>query len=172
MSSNNKDSMFSANDIKNILTAISNINHVFTETITLHKFTKTRCTSCEYDPIRNASVDVNCPTCGGTGWIQTDNPSTIQASADYEGDFDTNPLLTAQDFDSNIVYITLDIKELNTLNQDNAFNLTDVVQLEHFLKQYDYITWDNTNYELISFQPGWLEGILYETALKMRRIIV
>lgn len=155
----------SQSNIRNMLRAISDGNHVLNETVRLYQSTKTDCSNCGYDPIRKESTNLNCPTCGGSGSIVTETfkevPSSIETYDDLKYDFtQAGILLKGQ------IHCTIDMLEINTvLNVDKKFTLADLDSIEKFIQQYDYITWKGAKYTVESFEPGWLQGNLYEIAL-------
>jgi hypothetical protein len=155
----------SQSNVNNILKAISNGNHVFNEQIAVYRNTKTICPNCIYDPIRKESTDYNCQTCGGTGQIIVEVFYSIPASVETEEDFKYD-FSRAGRFVKGEILVTIDIVELNTvLNISSPFDLNDYTQLKAFIERYDYIKWKGAKYNIGSFEPGWLEGNLYELGL-------
>lgn len=150
-------------DISNMLKAISNGNHVFNETVQMYRNTKSDCPTCTYDPVRKESTDPYCQTCGGTGVIITYNsyqiPASVETSEDFKYDY-----TKAGKFVKGSIYLTIDSKEITTvLNTGNsAYNLNDYNQLRTFVESFDYVMWNNARYNINDFEPGVLQGNLYE----------
>jgi hypothetical protein len=148
-----------------MLKAISDGNHVLNETIRLYKSTKTDCPDCGYDPVRKESTNFNCQTCGGEGSVIVETYIEIPASVESYEDLKFN-FTRAGELTRGQVNCTIDMLELKTyLNLDNKFDLNDFNDIKLCIKQYDYIWWKGAKYSAESFEPGWLQGNLYEVAL-------
>jgi hypothetical protein len=150
-----------------MLKAISDGNHVFNETISLYVNTKTDCPDCDFDPVRKESTDPNCQTCGGVGKIITEVSYDIPASVEQEEDFKYD-FSKAGKFLKGQIYATLDILEINTiLDPTSKYDLNDYKQMKSFVESFDYIKWKGAKYKIEQFEPGWLQGILYEIGLTL-----
>jgi hypothetical protein len=157
-------------NITNMLAAISYGNHVLNEQIKLYKNIKSDCPVCLYDPMRNESSDSNCQTCGGVGQIIVESFSQIDASVEQESDFSYDYTKAGKIVNGKI-YVTIDIKEINEiLNANSTYDLSDYHQMKKFIDQYDYITWSSAKYIVESFEPGLLQGSLYEIAVTLSLI--
>lgn len=154
-------------NLRNMLSAISNGNHVFNETVQLYRNTKTPCTTCTYDPVRRESTDPYCQTCDGTGFIITLKYFSIPASVETESDF-TYDYSKVGKFTQNQMYMTIDNLELTTvLNIDKAYDLNDYKQLKDFVESFDYVIWKGAKFAIGDFEPGILQGNLYEIGCKL-----
>lgn len=154
-------------NIRNMLKAISAGNHVLNENIRLYKHTESDCPDCSYDPIRKESTNQNCPTCDGKGVIIVNTYNEISASIEQEGDLKYD-FTNAGIITKGQIFATIDIQEINDiLNSNSTFDLNDYTQMQKFIKQYDYILWKGAKYSVEHFEPGWLQGNLYEIALTL-----
>jgi hypothetical protein len=145
-----------------MLKAISNGNHVFNERVQIYRNTKTPCPACLYDPVRKESTDPYCQTCGGAGVIVVESFHDIPASVEQEEDFKYDFAKVGK-FLKGQIYMTIDIQEINTvLNASNAYDLNDYAQMKAFCETFDYVVWKGAKYNINEFEPGWLEGNLYE----------
>jgi predicted RNA-binding Zn-ribbon protein involved in translation (DUF1610 family) len=154
-------------NLRNMLNAISSGNHVLNEQVQMHTHTELDCPDCDYDPIRKESTNYNCETCGGTGKIVTDQYLTIPASVEQQEDF-SRDFTNSGKITKGQIFVTIDIKEIKeVLNTDNKFNLDDYTQLKSFVDQYDFINWKGARYSVSSFEPGFLQGNLYEIGLTL-----
>jgi hypothetical protein len=157
-------------NLRNMLKAISEGNHVLNEKVRLYKTSNSDCTDCDYDPIRKESTDINCETCGGTGSISTSTYSEIDASVEQEEDFkkhyqDTGAVTKGK------IFVTIDIADITTtLNADSKYDLNDYSQMKSFVEQYNYLMWKGAKYTVESFEPGWLQGNLYEIGVTLSLI--
>ena len=154
-------------NIRNMLRAISKGNHVFNEQVKVYKNTKTICTDCIYDPIRQESTDYNCQTCDGLGQVITEVYSEIPASVETSQDF-RYEFTKAGKITTGEIFLTIDIVELeDILNVSAIYDLSDYTDLKAFVQQYDYIVWKGARYTIKNFEGGWLQGNLYEIALTL-----
>lgn len=154
-------------NIRNMLKAISNGNHVLNETASFYKNQKTKCPDCKFDPIRKESTNHNCSTCEGTGYIETESFVTIPVSVEQNDDFRYD-FSRAGKYVNGTIYMTLDIEEINAvLNKDKAYNLDDYEQIKAFVESFDSFIWKNARFKLDSFEPGFLQGHLYEIGITM-----
>lgn len=152
-------------NIRNMLKAISDGNHVLNEQVSLVSVSKTLCPDCIYDPVRKESTDYNCETCDGTGFTVVETVNTISASVEQSEDFKYD-FSKAGKFVKGQIYITLDILEIkNVLNPTSQYNLDDYNQLKNFVESFSTIRWKGARYNVDSFEPGWLQGNLYEIGL-------
>lgn len=152
-------------NLRNMLSAISAGNHVLNEKVRFYTSTNSQCPDCEYDPVRKESTNSSCPTCGGTGSITTYAYKEIDCSVETEKDFQYD-FKQAGKITKGQIFVTVDIKEINeVLNLVTKYDLNDAPQMKALLNQYDYIWWKGAKYTIESYEPGWLQGNLYEIAL-------
>ncbi|MNT21510.1 hypothetical protein D3C72_1568520 [compost metagenome] len=85
---------------------------------------------------------------------------SIETEEDFKYEFTkTGKLVKGQ------ILLTIDIKEINEiLNVSQSFNLDQYDELKSFMEQYRHIKWKGATYVIESFEPGWLQGNLYEIA--------
>ncbi|MNS33484.1 hypothetical protein D3C72_655990 [compost metagenome] len=151
-------------NIRNMLRSISEGNHVLNETAFFYTESETDCPDCRYDPIRKESTNPNCQTCGGTGSITTQVIDEVQVSIETEEDFKYE-FTKAGKLVKGQILLTIDIKEINEiLNVSQSFNLDQYDELKSFMEQYKQVKWKGAAYVIESFEPGWLQGNLYEIA--------
>lgn len=156
--------------VLNILNAIDQGNAMLNETIRLYKQTHSDCPDCGYDPIRKTSTDPFCDTCDGKGSIIVETYHEIKASVEQEEDF-RSEFTNAGKITRNQVYVTLARKEIhNVLNVDTNYDFDDYNQMKAFVEQYSYILWKGAKYSIESFEPGWIEEILYEIGVTLSLI--
>jgi hypothetical protein len=149
-------------NVLNMLKAISNGNHVFNEQVKVYRNTDSDCPTCQYDPVRKESTDPHCQTCDGKGRMIVEKFYSIPASVETEEDFKFD-FSKAGKFIKGQIYLTIDSKELTTvLNVDVKYNLDDYTQLKAFTESFDYIVWKGARYTITQFEPGLLQGNLYE----------
>ncbi|WP_124118462.1 MULTISPECIES: hypothetical protein [Paenibacillus] len=154
-------------NIRNMLKAIGNGNHVLNETVQIYSNSKTKCPDCKFDPIRKESTDRNCPTCEGVGYIITEVFQTIPASVEQSEDFRYDYTKAGKYVDGNI-FLTIDIEEINTvLNVDEKYDLDDYNQMKAFIESFDYVVWKGAKFKTESFEPGYLQGYLYEIGISL-----
>jgi hypothetical protein len=135
---------------------------VLNETVALYKIAKSHCPDCTFDPVRQESTDYNCETCDGTGFINSEQVFTIPASIEQEEDFKYD-FSKAGKFIKGEIYLTIDSVEIKTvLDPTSQYNLDDYNQMKAFIEQYDHVLWKGAKYSIKSFEPGWLQGNLYE----------
>jgi hypothetical protein len=156
-------------NLRNMLKAISEGNHVLNEQVSFYHNTKSICPTCVFDPIRKESTDRNCPTCSGEGYVITELKYTISASIEQEEDFKydfskAGKLLKGQ------VLVTIDSAEFTTLDPTKKYDLNDYPQMKSFVESFDYIKWKGAKYTVESFEPGWLQGNLYEIAIVLKLV--
>jgi hypothetical protein len=157
-------------NIRNMLKAISNGNHVFNEQINIYRNTESYCPVCTFDPILKESTDHNCQTCNGKGTVITEKfwtiPSSVEVEDDFKYDFSkAGKLLRGQ------IYATIDILEIDdVLNTLPTYDLNNYNRLKDFVGSFDYIKWKGAKYTIERFEPGWLQGHLYEIGLTLSLI--
>jgi len=131
-----------------ILPLISELNHVYTDQMTLHYVTANQpCPDCVYDPVTQQSTDVTCQTCGGRGMITVDNPITIPVSIDYPDEFNYDYTAAGQAM-TGAITVVIDIVEINQYNIDP--------------EKVTYFEWMGSQYELEKMEKGVFNGVLYE----------
>ncbi|MHA1754693.1 MAG: hypothetical protein ACTSYR_04165 [Candidatus Odinarchaeia archaeon] len=137
-----------------IIKYISEINHIYPEEITLHYISKTVCPDCTFNPILKESTNILCPTCGGDGYIETDNPIIIECSV--EGIDEEDVLLIPSGLViSDLIKITIDKKEIDQYNID--------------VTKVDYFTYNGDDYILSSFRKESLDKVVYEVNCILRK---
>ncbi|MGE4358088.1 MAG: hypothetical protein AB7E08_06035 [Candidatus Omnitrophota bacterium] len=100
------------------------------------------------------STNPNCPTCGGDGYIEVDNPITIECSV--EGVDEKDILLIPPGVAINdLIRVTIDKQEMDLYSID--------------VTKVDYFTYQGTDYVLESYRPEYLNGIHYETNCVLRK---
>ena len=142
-------------DPNKILKKISEANHIYTEMVTLHFITKTDCPDCGFDPVRHESVNPNCKTCGGSGFIEQDNPITIPVSFENPSSLDDVETLAIGEYKADRILITIDRKELEQYNID--------------IHKVRYFTHDGVDYVLDKAQEEYLNGVKYEVVCELVR---
>lgn len=154
-------------NLRNMLSSISELNHVLNETLILTKNTSTDCSDCGYDPIRRESTNPYCEKCNGTGEIITQIKYEIPSSVETEQDFEFEYGKTGRVTNGEIL-ATIDSKEISEiLNVDKSFNMDNQKDIKKFLDQFTTYEWKGANYSLKSFQPGYLQGRFYEIQVKL-----
>lgn len=152
-----------------MLSSISSLNHVLSETLILCKMTKTDCPDCAYDPIRQESTNPYCQTCGGIGVIEQPQLFSIPSSIETYEDV-TYSYAEVGRFDKGQINATIDKQEITTtLDTQSQFNMDDQTSIKAFLDQYDYFEWKGTKYVVESFQGNYLEGNFYEIDLTLNQ---
>lgn len=155
----------SESNLRNMLNAISRGNHILNEQVRLYKHTEEDCPDCGYDPIRKESTDPYCDTCEGKGKIEketyTQIPTSIQTEDDFQFDF-----TQAGRLEQGEILITIDRKEIDAhINQNGDWDLDDHRSIKKLVENYDYFWWKGGKYHLKGFEPGYLQGVLYEIAV-------
>lgn len=151
-------------NLRNMLNAISEGNHVLNETASFYTVSESDCPACAFDPIRKESVNPNCETCGGSGSISVSTKVDIPVSIETEEDF-RYEFTKAGKITNGQILLTIDIKEINeVLNINQAFDLNQHAELKAFIEQFKKIEWKGAAYVVDRFEPGWLQGNLYEIA--------
>jgi len=155
-------------NLRNMLNAISQGNHVLNETVRLFRNSEEKCPDCKFDPIRKESTNPYCDTCGGTGLIVTENfyeiTASVESLSDYTNEFENVGKLTQGE-----IFVTLDNKEITEiLNVTPVYDLDDFKELKAFVNSFNYLTWRGARYDLASFEDGRLQGILYEITMRMK----
>jgi predicted RNA-binding Zn-ribbon protein involved in translation (DUF1610 family) len=154
-------------NLRNMLKAISDGNHVLNEQVKFNKASKMDCPDCGYDPVRKESTNFDCDTCGGTGSVTTVTSQQISASVETEDDFNYE-YTKAGRLTKGQILLTVDIKEIKEiLNVDGKYDINDYSQLKAFLDQYENVTWLGARYKIDSFEAGVLQTNIYEIALKL-----
>jgi hypothetical protein len=137
-----------------IIKYISKINHIYPEKITLHRQAKEDCPSCSYNPVHGGSSNPFCPTCGGKGYIITDNPLTIDCSVDNLDEAQIN-LIAPGEVLTDLLSITIDSQEITEHNID--------------VTEIDYFTYRGSDYVLKAYTEETLQGVLYEINCILKR---
>jgi hypothetical protein len=153
-------------NLRNMLNAISQGNHVLNEKVVLNKIVKSDCPDCTYDPVRQESTDYNCQTCDGNGFTEvvekTEIPVSIETLEDFRRDFSSVGILTEGQ-----IYMTIDKVEIDILNQATLYDLNIYDNINKLIDNYDHIVWKGGKYIVKRFEPGWLQGNLYEIAFTL-----
>ena len=148
-------------NINSMLNSIKKANHMLTETLILHYYTKTVCSGCGIDPVNKEAINYNCPVCGGTGYSIEDKMIDIPVSFEYlSSDNKLNSevnRLKPGVYDDSVILITIDKEEMDEYNID--------------IDKVDCYEWNNTKYRIISKEPGVLGGTIYEINLMLEKII-
>jgi hypothetical protein len=66
--------------------------------------------------------------------------------------------------------MTIDIQELNILNAAGTYNLSDYNSLRIFVETFDFFIWNGAKYSVHEFEPGFLQGNLYEVGFVLSLI--
>jgi len=141
-------------DPQKIIEKISEVNHIYTDEITLHFVTEIDCDQCGYDPVRGEGLDINCPKCGGSGKIKVDDPITIDVTVETEDEAELE-FLEAGTFLKDQLFITIDRQEYENHNID--------------IEKVDYFTFQGEDYVLVAYRKQYLQNIFYEIRCKLEK---